>query len=52
MFFQFRQILEKAIELNGVSVEQNIKAFSWGRLLADKKSEVYKIAGLIKNENR
>ena len=42
--------LEKAIELNGVSVEQNLKAFNWGRLLADKKITVFKIAGLIKNE--
>ena len=43
--------LEKAIELNGVSVEQNLKAFNWGRLLAEKKTTVFKTAGLIKTEN-
>ncbi len=42
--------LEKAIELNGVSIEQNLKAFNWGRLLAEKKMNVFKHAGLIKNE--
>ena len=42
--------LEKAIELNGVSIEQNLKAFNWGRLLAENKMNVFKYAGLIKNE--
>ena len=44
--------IKKAIELNGVSIDQNIKAFSWGRLLADNKSEVYKKAGLLKTDKK
>jgi indolepyruvate ferredoxin oxidoreductase len=39
--------LEKAIELNGVSIQQNLDAFNWGRLLVSNQSLVFKKAGLL-----
>ncbi len=36
--------LEKAIELNGVAIDQNIRAFNWGRLLSEYPEEVFKAA--------
>ena len=39
--------IEKAIELNGVAIQQNITAFNWGRLLAENPKEVFKAAGLL-----
>ena len=39
--------LEKAIKLNGVSIQQNLDAFNWGRLLVSNRSLVFKKAGLL-----
>jgi indolepyruvate ferredoxin oxidoreductase len=36
--------LEKAIELNGVAIEQNQRAFNWGRLLSEYPEIVFKAA--------
>jgi indolepyruvate ferredoxin oxidoreductase len=36
--------LEKAIELNGVAIEQNLRAFNWGRLLSEYPEIVFKAA--------
>ena len=44
--------LEKAIELNGVAIQQNLNAFNWGRLLADRRNDVYKNAGFVKTEKK
>lgn len=44
------QALLRAIELNGVSVELNIKAFKWGRLAAEDTALVIKIAGSVTKE--
>jgi indolepyruvate ferredoxin oxidoreductase len=38
--------LEKAIELNGVAIEQNLRAFNWGRLLSEYPEIVFKAACL------
>ena len=48
VFFQSQAMhLEKAIELNGVSIQQNLDAFNWGRLLVSNQSLVFKKAGLL-----
>jgi indolepyruvate ferredoxin oxidoreductase len=39
-----RSAIERAIELNGVSVEQNLKAFRWGRHAAHDPAGVEKLA--------
>ena len=36
--------LEKAIELNGVAIEQNLRAFTWRRLLAEDPEIVFRAA--------
>ena len=36
--------LERAIELNGVAIEQNLRAFNWGRLLSEYPEIVFKAA--------
>ena len=38
--------LKKAIELNGVAIEQNLRAFNWGRLLCEQPQSVFNLAGL------
>ena len=38
--------LRKAIELNGVAIEQNLRAFNWGRLLCEQPKTVFNAAGL------
>ena len=38
--------LQKAIELNGVAIEQNLRAFNWGRLLCEQPRTVFNVAGL------
>ena len=38
--------LQKAIELNGVAIEQNLRAFNWGRLLCEQPQSVFNAAGL------
>ncbi len=38
--------LQKAIELNGVAIEQNLRAFNWGRLLCEQPQSVFTAAGL------
>ena len=38
--------LERAIELNGVAIEQNLRAFNWGRLLSEYPEIVFKSAHL------
>jgi indolepyruvate ferredoxin oxidoreductase len=40
------EAIEQAIELNGASVKQNIKAFNFGRLAAHDPEAVEKLAGL------
>ena len=37
--------LSRAIELNGVSVEMNKRAFEWGRIASRAPSELHRIAG-------
>ena len=45
--------IEKAIELNGVAINQNITAFKWGRLLAENPEQVFQAAGLFEiNEKK
>jgi indolepyruvate ferredoxin oxidoreductase len=41
------EFIERAIELNGVSVERNIAAFRWGRRLAVDAAAVEDAAGLV-----
>ena len=36
--------LQKAIELNGVAIEQNLRAFNWGRLLCEQPQSVFNAA--------
>ncbi len=38
------EALERAIDLNGVAVEANLRAFTWGRLAADDVAAVRRIA--------
>jgi indolepyruvate ferredoxin oxidoreductase len=45
-----REALEKAIELNGVSVEMNTLAFAWGRMAAHDLAMVRRVAGLEASE--
>jgi indolepyruvate ferredoxin oxidoreductase len=40
------EAIEQAIELNGASVKQNIKAFNFGRLAAHDPAAIEKLAGL------
>ncbi len=40
-----RAALEKAIELNGVSIEMNTLAFAWGRMAAHDIAMVRRVAG-------
>ena len=40
--------LERAIELNGVAIEQNLRAFNWGRLLSEYPEIVFKSAHMDK----
>ena len=42
--------IEKAIELNGVAINQNITAFRWGRLLAENPKQVFQAAGLFEKK--
>ena len=44
--------IEKAIELNGVAINQNITAFKWGRLLAESPKEVFQTAGLLEENQK
>ena len=44
--------IEKAIELNGVAIQQNLTAFSWGRLLAENPKEVFKAAGMLEKPSK
>ena len=44
--------IEKAIELNGVAIKQNLTAFSWGRLLAEDPKEVFKAAGMLEKPSK
>ena len=39
------EAIMRAIELNGVEVEKNRRAFSWGRIAAAKPETVFEIAG-------
>lgn len=41
--------LEKAIELNGVAITQNLKAFNWGRLLSEHPQDVFNAAKIDEN---
>ena len=45
--------LQKAIELNGVAIEQNLRAFNWGRLLCEQPQSVFNCSRLKlkKSEN-
>ena len=38
--------LTKAIELNGVAIQQNLNAFNWGRLLSEEPEKVFDAAKL------
>ena len=40
------EALDKAIEMNGVSIRMNREAFAWGRLAAHDLAQVERIAGL------
>lgn len=40
------QALRKAIELNGVAIQQNLSAFDWGRRAAHDLSMTYELLGL------
>ena len=42
----WRDALDKAIEMNGVSIRMNREAFAWGRLAAHDLAMVERIAGL------
>ena len=44
--------IEKAIELNGVAINQNITAFRWGRLLAENPKQVFQAAGLFEKKEK
>jgi len=44
--------LQRAIELNGVAIEQNLKAFNWGRLLSEYPEDVFNAAKVDKNSNQ
>ena len=44
--------IKKAIELNGVAIQQNLNAFNWGRLLATSPNEVFKAAGMLENHSK
>jgi len=41
--------LEEALRLNGVEVEANLKALTWGRWLMVDKMRVFKAAGLVQD---
>ena len=44
--------LEKAIQINNVSVEENLSAFNWGRLAAEDIKYIFKKCNLIINKYR
>ena len=45
-----RRAIERAIELNGVSVDWNLQAFNWGRLAACEPGHVNRATGLLEPE--
>ncbi|PLW83401.1 pyruvate ferredoxin oxidoreductase [Kineobactrum sediminis] len=42
-----RAALERALELNGVNVTENLQAFGWGRIAAQDPDYVSRMAGLV-----
>ena len=42
-----REALARAIELNGVNIEENRRAFTWGRIAACDYDYVARVAGLV-----
>ena len=44
--------IKKAIELNGVAIKQNLKAFNWGRLLSEYPQDVFNSAKIQKIEDK
>jgi indolepyruvate ferredoxin oxidoreductase len=43
--------LEEAFRINGVSIDDNLKAIQWGRWLAVDADKVHRAAGIISEEN-
>ena len=45
------EALEGALKLNGVAIDDNVKAMQWGRWLAVDAAKVLKAAGMIEQKN-
>ena len=42
------EAMEGALRLNGIAIDDNIQAFTWGRWLAHDSDKVYEAAGVRK----